>query len=52
MLRHSNPEVAAELLAIAQKEVGERWKRYEALAQNSAAAAIEDTAALAAKGGK
>jgi pyruvate-ferredoxin/flavodoxin oxidoreductase len=51
MLRQSNPQAASELLALAQKEVGDRWKRYEALAQTSAAAAIEDTAALAAKGG-
>src|SRR5208337_4139721 len=42
MLRQSNPEEAKILLAEAQQDVKERWKRYEALAQEfSAAAAAE-----------
>jgi pyruvate-ferredoxin/flavodoxin oxidoreductase len=32
MLKHSNPEVAAELLKEAQEDVDRRWKQYEKLA--------------------
>ncbi len=39
MLRQSNPKEAKLLLAEAQQDATERWKYYEALAQNSAAAA-------------
>jgi pyruvate-ferredoxin/flavodoxin oxidoreductase len=48
MLRQSNPDAAKVLLAEAQQDVNERWKRYEALAQEFAAAA--NPAAAAAKG--
>ena len=51
MLRQSNPEQAKLLLGEAQQDVTERWKRYEALAQEfSAAAAAEAATAAAAKG--
>jgi pyruvate-ferredoxin/flavodoxin oxidoreductase len=33
MLKHSNPEVAAELLKEAQHDVEQRWKAYENLAK-------------------
>jgi pyruvate-ferredoxin/flavodoxin oxidoreductase len=33
MLKHSNPEVAQELLQEAQQDVNERWKTYENLAK-------------------
>jgi pyruvate-ferredoxin/flavodoxin oxidoreductase len=32
MLKHSNPETAAELLKEAQHDVDQRWKQYEKLA--------------------
>ena len=51
MLRQSNPEQAKLLLGEAQQDVTDRWKRYEALAQEfSAAAAAEAATAAAAKG--
>ena len=51
MLRQSNPEEAKILLGEAQQDVNERWKRYEALAQEfSAAAATQAAVASAAKG--
>ena len=51
MLRQSNPEQAKLLLGEAQQDVTDRWKRYEALAQEfSAAAATEAATAAAAKG--
>jgi len=51
MLRQSNQEEAKFLLAEAQQDVTDRWKRYEALAQEfSAAAAAEAATANAAKG--
>ncbi|HWR16604.1 MAG TPA: pyruvate:ferredoxin (flavodoxin) oxidoreductase [Terriglobales bacterium] len=34
MLKHSNPEVAQELLKEAQQDVNDRWKQYEKLASN------------------
>jgi pyruvate-ferredoxin/flavodoxin oxidoreductase len=33
MLKQSNPEVAAELLHLAQDEVAQRWKMYEYLSK-------------------
>jgi len=51
MLRQSNPEEAKILLAEAEQDVADRWKRYEALAQEfSAVAAVEAVTATAAKG--
>ena len=44
MLRQSNPDEAKLLLAEAQQDVTDRWKRYEALAQEFAAAANPATA--------
>jgi len=52
MLRQSNPEEAKLLLAEGQQDVNDRWKRYEALAQTSTAAAAEAVVAAAAKGGQ
>jgi pyruvate-ferredoxin/flavodoxin oxidoreductase len=46
MLRQSNPVEAKFLLGEAQQDVADRWKRYEALAQEFSATA----AATAAKG--
>ena len=40
MLRQSDPDVAKELLAEAQQDVRDRWGRYEALAQEFAAPAL------------
>jgi pyruvate-ferredoxin/flavodoxin oxidoreductase len=53
MLRQSNPEGAKLLLKEAQQDVNDRWKRYEALAQEFSAAAAAQAAATAtaAKGG-
>jgi pyruvate-ferredoxin/flavodoxin oxidoreductase len=51
MLRQHDPESAKELLGLAQRDVVERWKGYEARAQQSAAAA-EAAKATAVKGGK
>jgi pyruvate-ferredoxin/flavodoxin oxidoreductase len=51
MLRQSNPASAKELLGLAQQDVADRWKRYEALAQESAAA-VEAAKATAAKRGQ
>ncbi|MEO8661515.1 MAG: 4Fe-4S dicluster domain-containing protein, partial [Bryobacteraceae bacterium] len=39
MLRHSNPEAAAELLKLAQQDVNDRWRHYEYWANMSAPAA-------------
>ena len=56
MLKHSNPEVAAELLKEAQHDVEQRWKQYEQLAAapaNGNAPAAKEPAkqeAAAAKG--
>jgi len=50
MLRQSNPAAAKELLGEAQQDVNERWKRYEALAQRSAATVLEAATATAVKG--
>jgi pyruvate-ferredoxin/flavodoxin oxidoreductase len=51
MLRQGNPEEAKFLLAEAEQDVADRWKRYEALAQEfSAAAAVQAATATAAKG--
>jgi pyruvate-ferredoxin/flavodoxin oxidoreductase len=53
MLRQSNPEEAKILLGEAQQDVNDRWKRYEALAQEfsaAAAAATQAAVATAAKG--
>jgi pyruvate-ferredoxin/flavodoxin oxidoreductase len=47
MLKHSNPEVAAELLKEAQNDVDQRWKNYENLAKapvNGSAPAAKETA--------
>jgi len=51
MLRQSDPEAAKELLGLAQQDVDNRWKRYEALARDSAAAATEATAAASVTSG-
>ncbi len=48
MLRQSDPAAAKVLLEEAQQDVNERWKRYEALAQEFTAAA--NTAGAAVKG--
>jgi pyruvate-ferredoxin/flavodoxin oxidoreductase len=48
MLRQSDPAAAKVLLEEAQQDVNERWKRYEALAQEFTAAA--NTATSAVKG--
>jgi pyruvate-ferredoxin/flavodoxin oxidoreductase len=50
MLRQSNAAEAKLLLGEAQQDVNERWQRYEALAQKSAATAAETVTASAAKG--
>jgi pyruvate-ferredoxin/flavodoxin oxidoreductase len=51
MLRQAHPEQAKVLLDEAQQDVNERWKRYEALANEfSAAASTEAAATAAAKG--
>ena len=51
MLRQSDQEEAKLLLVEAQQDVTDRWKRYEALAQEfSASAAAEAATANAAKG--
>jgi pyruvate-ferredoxin/flavodoxin oxidoreductase len=50
MLRQNSPEEAKELLDLAQLDVNERWKRYEALAQASEANATEAAKATAEKG--
>jgi pyruvate-ferredoxin/flavodoxin oxidoreductase len=52
MLRQSNPEGAKELLGLAQQDVNDRWKRYEALAQTSTAVAAETAKANATNGGQ
>jgi pyruvate-ferredoxin/flavodoxin oxidoreductase len=52
MLRQSSPEAAKELLGLAQKDINDRWKRYESLARTSTAAAAEAVTAIAAKGGQ
>ena len=47
MLKHSNPEVAAELLKEAQHDVEQRWKAYENLAKaptNGSAPAAKEAA--------
>jgi hypothetical protein len=50
MLRQSNPEEAKILLAEAEQDVADRWKRYEALAQEFSAAPAAAATATAAKG--
>ena len=53
MLRQHDPEAAKELLGLAQQDVTERWKGYEARARQSAAvAAAESAKATAEKGGQ
>ena len=53
MLRQHDPEAAKELLGLAQQDVTERWKGYEARARQSAAvAAAESAKATAEKGEK
>ena len=49
MLRQSDPAEAKLLLAEAQQDVNDRWKRYEALAQEFAAAANPVTAVKGAQ---
>jgi pyruvate-ferredoxin/flavodoxin oxidoreductase len=46
MLRQSNPDEAKLLLTEAQQDVTDRWKRYEALAQEFAATPAPATAAV------
>jgi pyruvate-ferredoxin/flavodoxin oxidoreductase len=50
MLRQGNPDEAKLLLGEAQQDVNDRWKRYESLAQSSAAAAAEGANATVVKG--
>ncbi len=53
MLRQHDPEAAKELLGLAQQDVADRWKGYEARARESAAvAAAESAKATAEKGAK
>jgi pyruvate-ferredoxin/flavodoxin oxidoreductase len=53
MLKQSNPDEAKILLGEAQQDVNDRWKRYEALAEEfSSAAAAQAAVAVATKGEK
>ena len=49
MLRQSDPDAAKFLLSEAQQDVTDRWKRYEALAQEFAAVAAPAAAAKGAQ---